>query len=97
MLEKNSKKQQVSSKHQENLYLCNFQVTVAGDWLCLKKVEENASKFEKSNFEMRGNQQQRENFKRRSISLTTPEHEQIIQYPDYPLGKRGILSFKIVH
>ena len=63
-----------ASELNETIYLCNFRVSVDGEWLCLKELEDFGTVV----------QAKGKNFP------STPEFEQIVRYPDYPLGKKGL-------
>lgn len=60
----------------ETIYLCNFRVSVDGEWLCLKELEDFGTVV----------QAKGKNFP------STPEFEQIVRYPDYPLGRKGLTN-----
>ena len=62
----------------ETIYLCKFRVSVDGDWLCLKELDDEMMALTKA----RNNQ---ENHRR--CSSATPELEHV-RYPDYPVGNR---------
>ena len=81
----------------ETLYLCNFRVSVDGDWLCLKEVEEeirarNAAVAEIAEVERK---LQRTIPPPDTLAIT-PELERLATiYPNYPVGPpRGILIHK---
>ena len=69
----------------DTIYLCNFRVSVDGEWLCLRELQD-VGGVEKMGVKERGvspieEAGQMEHF---------PEHEQLIHYPNYPFGKPGI-------
>jgi len=65
----------------DSLYLCNFRVSVDGDWLCLRELEDlgvAVSLAESSSADAASS----------SAAATSPEPEPLISYPNYPL-KQG--------
>ena len=68
----------------ETIYLCNFRVSVDGDWLCLKELPDTVSTT------LAGHQLRYE-----QIAIT-PELERMTRYPNYPLAGKGILKFPLI-
>jgi hypothetical protein len=62
----------------ETIYLCNFRVSVDGDWLCLKELPDTVSTT------VAGHQLRYEQM------AITPELERMTRYPNYPLHGKGI-------
>ena len=69
----------------ETIYLCNFRVSVDGDWLCLKELPDTVSTT------VAGHQLRYEQM------AITPELEKMTRYPNYPLHGKGSLAlmFKV--
>ncbi len=70
----------------DTLYLCNFRVSVDGDWLCLKEV---ADKVEDGCVQLGLDAASADSAGKAGAAEDTPEFEQLINYPDYPLGRGG--------
>ncbi len=69
----------------DTLYLCKFRVSVDGDWLCLKELEDGVTDAAVDAAGMPfPSEAKRPDFP------TTPEFEQIVRYPNYPVGRTGI-------
>lgn len=92
MLEK--KEAEASSANQkgsenETLYLCNFRVSVDGDWLCLKEVDDQDTASTASSSEVTRQRKPPD-----SLAIT-PELDRLEKmYPNYPVGNpRGIHNF----
>lgn len=64
-----------SQNTRDTLYLCNFRVSVDGEWLCLKELSDFAPPSEDGEPE--------------SVPGPHPDLERLIHYPDYPFGRRG--------
>lgn len=64
----------------ETIYLCNFRVSVDGDWLCLKELPDTVSTT------VAGHQLRYEQM------AITPELEKMTRYPHYPLHGKGRLG-----
>lgn len=62
----------------ETIYLCNFRVSVDGDWLCLKELPDTVSTS------LAGHQLRYEQM------AITPELERMTRYPNYPLAGKGL-------
>lgn len=63
--------------HQDTLYLCNFRVSVDGDWLCLKEVDDSGMASEVM----------RQRRKPPDSLAITPELDRLEKiYPNYPVG-----------
>ena len=62
----------------ETIYLCNFRVSVDGDWLCLKELPDTVSTS------FAGHQLRYEQM------AITPELERLTRYPNYPLAGKGL-------
>jgi hypothetical protein len=62
----------------ETIYLCNFRVSVDGDWLCLKELPDTVSTS------YAGHQLRYEQM------AITPELERMTRYPNYPLAGKGL-------
>ncbi|XP_059091473.1 RUN and FYVE domain-containing protein 2-like isoform X2 [Tigriopus californicus] len=65
---------QASQNTRDTLYLCNFRVSVDGEWLCLKELADLPPPAEDGAAE--------------SVPGPRPDLEQLIHYPDYPFGRR---------
>ena len=79
-----------SANHNETLYLCNFRVSVDGDWLCLKEVDDQDSTASTASSGL-------SRHKRPPDSLAiTPELDRLEKiYPTYPVGNpKGIYLFE---
>ena len=75
----------VSRNHSDTLYLCNFRVSVDGDWLCLKEVEDQELASEASGSSPRP-AEVRQRKPPDSLAIT-PELERLEKiYPNYPVG-----------
>ncbi len=77
-----------SASADETLYLCNFRVSVDGDWLCLKEIEEEIKARNAAVAEI----EEVERKLQRTIPppdtlAITPELERLATvYPTYPVG-----------
>ena len=80
--------------HSDTLYLCNFRVSVDGDWLCLKEVEDQELASEASSLEQSKSSEVRQRKPPDSLAIT-PELERLEKiYPNYPVGNaRGTGCF----
>ena len=77
----------------ETIYLCNFRVSVDGDWLCLKELgEEGVPKVGSSNFEEPSEEEIKRHTKHMTSSLLTPTLDKSINYPNYPTSNKGVFS-----
>ena len=99
MHEKRDEASEIGRNHSDTLYLCNFRVSVDGDWLCLKEVEDQELASEASSLEPKSSEV-RQRKPPDSLAIT-PELERLEKiYPNYPVGNaRGtgclISKFKI--
>jgi hypothetical protein len=71
---------------EDTIYLCNFRVSVDGDWLCLKELGDSVGRGGEGGGVKSMNGQQQ---KKRKDFPTTPEFEQMVRYPNYPVGRTG--------
>ena len=73
----------------ETIYLCNFRVSVDGDWLCLKELDDYgggdplAAEHDAHNNEVKSCKEIM------TSSLLTPTFDKSIYYPNYPAGQKG--------
>jgi hypothetical protein len=72
----------------ETIYLCNFRVSVDGDWLCLKELEEGVPKVD-NNIELPSEEQIKKHTQHMTSSLLTPTFDKSINYPNYPTSNKG--------
>ena len=70
----------------DTLYLCNFRVSVDGDWLCLKEL--GGSDMDLAGSSAAGLSPPAPPPKGK-WTPTTPEFEQMVRYPTYPVGRTG--------
>ena len=89
MHEKREEASEINRNHSDTLYLCNFRVSVDGDWLCLKEVEDQELASEASSIPLEASRQR----KPPDSLAITPELERLEKiYPNYPVGNaRGTL------
>ena len=74
----------------ETLYLCNFRVSVDGDWLCLKELEEDTHQVDK-NTETTNDIAVKRHAQHMTSSFLTPTLDKSINYPNYPTSKKGAI------
>ena len=75
----------------ETLYLCNFRVSVDGDWLCLKELEEDTHQVDK-NKEITNDIAVKRHAQHMTSSFLTPTLDKSINYPNYPTSKKGAIE-----
>ena len=75
----------------ETLYLCNFRVSVDGDWLCLKELEEDTHQVDK-NKETTNDIAVKRHAQHMTSSFLTPTLDKSINYPNYPTSKKGAIE-----
>ena len=78
----------VENQINETIYLCNFRVSVDGDWLCLKELEGGVPKVNDSK-EISGEEQIKTHTQHMTSSLLTPNIDKSINYPNYPTSNKG--------
>ena len=84
MLDKESSSGSGSGQN-DTLYLCNFRVSVDGDWLCLKEVDGDTSSSAASTASEGARQRRPPD----SLAIT-PELDRLEKiYPNYPVGNRN--------
>ena len=70
-----------SNNHSDTLYLCNFRVSVDGDWLCLKEVDDQDSIASTVSSDISRSRKPPD-----SLAIT-PELDRLEKiYPNYPVG-----------
>ena len=73
----------------ETIYLCNFRVSVDGDWLCLKELEESETKVGNQKGDPPSYEQIKKHKQHMTSSLLTPTLDKNVNYPNYPTSKKG--------
>ena len=89
MHEKRDEATEIERNQSDTLYLCNFRVSVDGDWLCLKEVDDQELASEASSSGPTSSSVEvRQRKKQPPDSLAiTPELERLEKiYPNYPVG-----------
>ena len=73
----------------ETIYLCNFRVSVDGDWLCLKELEEGVPKVDKHK-ELPCEEQIKKHTQLMTSSLLTPTLDKSVCYPNDSTIRKGV-------
>ena len=71
----------------ETIYLCNFRVSVDGDWLCLKELE--AGDLSNVNKETGTDAKTKKQAEIMTAPLLTPTFDKSIHYPNCPSSHKG--------
>ena len=73
----------------ETIYLCNFRVSVDGDWLCLKELEEGMPKGMNNTQKHINDDEIKKHTELMTSSLLTPTLDNSIHYPNYSSSRKG--------
>ena len=87
MHEKRDEATEIERNQSDTLYLCNFRVSVDGDWLCLKEVDDQELASEASSSGPTSSSEVRQRKQPPDSLAITPELERLEKiYPNYPVG-----------
>ena len=87
MHEKRDEATDIEKNQSDTLYLCNFRVSVDGDWLCLKEVDDQELASEASLSSGPTSSSEVRQRKPPDSLAITPELERLEKiYPNYPVG-----------